>query len=74
VQSVFSSYGKIFAGVGGSLVGAYFGWYALLKTQEGSEIERVVSKNECGATPLWKDEAKVVNLRELEYKIFMSRR
>lgn len=53
---------------------AYLGWLAVLKTQETGEIERVVLKNECGSTPLWRKEEQVVNLRERDYKTFMSRR
>ena len=34
----------------------------------------MVAKNECGSTPLWRKEEQVVNLREKDYKAFMSRR
>jgi hypothetical protein len=56
------------------VAGGYLGFLALLKAQEGGEINRVVSKNECGSTPLWRKEEQVVNLREHDYKTFMARR
>lgn len=74
VKSVFTSLGKTVLGISGGIVGGYIGWYGVLKSQEGSEIYRVVLKNECGTTPLWKSEDSVVNLREKDYKTFMSRR
>jgi uncharacterized protein YfbU (UPF0304 family) len=74
VRSFTGSYGKVFTGLLGSTGGAYLGYLALLKSQEGSEVNRVVSKNECAATPLWQKEDQVVNLREKDYKKFMSRR
>jgi hypothetical protein len=61
-------------GVGGSIVGGYIGFLGLLKAQEDSEFNRIVSKNECGTTPLWTKEEAVVNLREKDYKTFMARR
>lgn len=54
--------------------GSYLGFLAVLKAQESGEINRVVAKNECGSTPLWRKEDAVVNLRERDYKTFMSRR
>jgi hypothetical protein len=74
IRSLFTSYGKITTGVAGTAIGSYLGWLAVLKSQEGSEIQRVVLKNECGSTPLWRREDHVVNLRERDYKTFMSRR
>lgn len=74
VRAFGSSYGKLFTGVAGSIGGSYLGYLALLKSQESGEINRVVSKNECGSTPLWRREDQVVNLRERDYKTFMSRR
>ena len=55
-------------------MGSYFGWWGLLKAQESSEYTRLVSRNDCAATPLWRKEDQVVNLREKDYKIFMKRR
>lgn len=74
VRSFASSYGRIIVGAAGSVGGAYLGYLGLLKAQESSEINRVVSKNECGSTPLWRKEELVVNLRERDYKTFMTRR
>ena len=71
---MLSSLGKLVFGIGGGVTGGYIGWLALLKSQEGCEISKVVLKNECGSTPLWKSEDKVVNLREKDYSNFMSRR
>ncbi len=36
IRSVFSSYGKLLIGAGGSLVGTYIGWLSILKSQESS--------------------------------------
>jgi hypothetical protein len=69
-----NSYRNSITGFGVAATAGYLGWLALFKTTEGGEIDRVVSKNECGSTPLWKKEAAVVNLREKDYKTFMARR
>jgi hypothetical protein len=74
VHAFTGSYGKIVTGAAVSVGGRYLGFLALLKAQESSEINRVVSKNECGSTPLWRRQDQVVNLRESDYKTFMSRR
>ena len=73
-MSFFNSYRNVVTGFGVAATAGYLGWLALLKTTEGSEIDRVVSKNECGSTPLWKKETAVVNLRDRDYKTFMARR
>jgi len=57
VRSFTGSYGKILAGVGGAYIGSYLGWWALLKAQESSEYTRLVSRNDCAATPLWRSES-----------------
>lgn len=74
VRTAFTSYGKIFTAAAATLGGGYLGWLALLKSQERDEFIRVVKKNECGSTPLWRNEESVVNLRDKDYKTFMSRR
>jgi hypothetical protein len=74
LRAFTGSYGKILTGAAGAVGGSYLGFLGLLKAQEGGEISRVVAKNECGSTPLWRKEDQVVNLRERDYKTFMSRR
>lgn len=74
MRAFTTSYGRLLLGVTGSVGGSYVGFLGLLKAQEGGEISRVVAKNECGSTPLWRREDHVVNLRERDYKTFMSRR
>lgn len=56
LRAFTGSYGKIVTGSAGAVGGTYLGFLAFLKAQEGSEINRVVAKNECGSTPLWRKE------------------
>lgn len=74
VQSIFTSYNKILLATGGSLFAGYVGWLGVLRSQQGSEFNRLVTRNDCGSTPVWKNPEAVVNLREKDYKTFMNRR
>ena len=56
IKSLATSFGRLSIGVGGAFVGSYIGWLGLLKSQESSEYERLVSRNDCGSTPLWRKE------------------